>query len=327
MVEIKLCRDQATWDSYVSEHDGHPLQLWGWGEVKTATNWQVDRVFIYDNNRQIGATQLLIRKLPWPFKSFVYAPRGPITSKDNGQKIFDGLAEYARKNYSAVAISVEPDQNVTIPPCGWHKSNNTILISRTIILDLSKSQDELLADMSKKTRQYIRKSTAEATSIRRIDGREEVKKCLDIYKQTAIRANFPIHDYQYYYNVLDKLGNNSIIFAASVNNRPVAFLWLIKSKVTAFELYGGMDETGQYLRANYALKWYAIMEARQTGVKWYDLNGLLNDGVTNFKQGFAGHEDNLAGTYNKALSIFYPLWAIGLPIGKKIARAYKSLRK
>ena len=87
-----------------------------------------------------------------------------------------------------------------------------------------------------------------------------------------------------------------------------------------------MNETGQSLRANYALKWHAIRKCKEWGIERYDMNGLLNDGVSTFKQGFADHENMLCGTYDFPLSPLYGVWAKGLPTAKKAVRKLKSLR-
>src|SRR5690606_1611683 len=105
--------------------------------------------------------------------------------------------------------------------------------------------------------------------------------------------------------------------------RVVAFVWLAMTREVAFELYGGMNEEGKKLRANYTLKWEAIRRSKEWGVSVYDMNGLLNDGVSEFKRGFAGHETLLAGSYEKQLSPLYPLWAKGLPAVKKLIRFVK----
>ena len=97
----------------------------------------------------------------------------------------------------------------------------------------------------------------------------------------------------------------------------VAFLWLSASEHTAFELYGGMTEEGERLRANYALKWLAIREMKARGVERYDFNGLLNDGVSKFKMGWAKHENLLMGTWDKPLSPLYPVYATAMPLARK----------
>jgi peptidoglycan pentaglycine glycine transferase (the first glycine) len=320
MISVKTCTSQAEWDDYILSHDGHPLQLWGWGEVKASHNWQAERVFVQEGTEILGAGQLLIRNLPWPFKALVYLPRGPVAGSSERENVLGELADYARRRYTAVAITVEPDWKDMPQSDGWVASNTTILLPRTLILDLTNTLDTLLMRMTKKTRQYIRKSDNEATVIRRVTSREELQACLEIYKQTASRANFALHDDSYYLDVFDKLGDYSLVMAAFLDAAPVAFLWVALSERTAFELYGGMNDDGQRLRANYALKWQTIQTVKRWGIDRYDLNGLLNDGVSTFKQGFADHEDILAGTYDKPLSPLYRIWAKGVPVGKKLFR-------
>ncbi|MFZ2545035.1 MAG: peptidoglycan bridge formation glycyltransferase FemA/FemB family protein [Candidatus Saccharimonadales bacterium] len=326
MISIQICENREEWDDYIVENDGHPLQLWGWGETKAAHGWSAERLFAYDIDKNvIGATQILVRKLPWPFKALVYVPRGPVTTSDNTAEFLDALANYARSQYSAVAISIEPDwAELPVLSKGWQKGENTILLPSTLILDLTKTEDELLASMSKKTRQYIRKSGGgDGVGVQQIKGAEYFEACLAIYSETATRAGFAIHGDDYYRDVFKNLGEASPIFVAFHEGEPIAFLWLAISASTAFELYGGMNEKGQELRANYALKWHAIQKTKEWGISRYDMNGLVSDGVSNFKRGFADHEDMLVGTYDKPLSPLYLIWTKGLPVAKKIVHTLK----
>lgn len=320
---VDVCSDQNVWDETILARGGHPLQLWGWGEVKAAHNWRVQRVFVRRGTEIIGAAQLLIRPLPGPFKALTYIPRGPVARVDDRAEVLEELADYVKQEYGGVALSVEPDWEEMPDSAGWRQSENTIMIPNTLILDLNKTEEALLGDMSKKTRQYIRKSAKEV-EIRQIKKREELDACLAIYKQTAQRAAFAIHGDQYYYDVFDNLGDHSPVFVAYMQGEPVAFLWLAISQETAFELYGGMNDRGQELRANYALKWHAIQTMQKWGIARYDFNGLLNDKVSTFKRGFASHEDMLAGTYDKPLSPLYSVWTKALPAAKKVVRKLKN---
>jgi lipid II:glycine glycyltransferase (peptidoglycan interpeptide bridge formation enzyme) len=324
MTSVRTCEKQTEWDDEILARGGHPLQLWGWGEVKAAHNWSVERIFIYEDDHIVGAAQLLIRRLPTPFKTLVYVPRGPVADEANRGGVLDAIATHAKQKHGAVAVTVEPDWTKFPQVAGWKSSANTILIPRTLILDLTKSEDDLLVVMAKKTRQYIRKSASEAIEVRQVHDREDLAQCLEIYKQTAQRAGFGLHDDQYYYDIFDKMGEYSLVTAAFYEGKPVAFLWLGISEQTAFELYGGMNDDGQRLRANYALKWWTIQQTKKWGIERYDFNGLLNDGVSTFKQGFADHEDMLAGTYDKPLSPLYTVWTKALPLGKKILRKLKN---
>lgn len=316
MIELQRCSDKEQWDEYVLEHGGHPLQLWSWGQVKSGHGWVAERVFAYDEDKVVGAAQVLIRRLPLPLRAFAYIPRGPFAEDEYKDEFLDKLAVLVKRDHHAVALSIEPDTTAFEKPEGWVRATNKVLSAETIMLDTTKSESDLLADMAKKTRQYIRKSGADV-KIRQIKKREDIEECLKIYQQTAARAGFNLHNTQYYLDVFIQMQDHSPIFAAYNGEEIVAFLWLAISESTAYELYGGMNELGQDLRANYALKWHAIKKVKEWGLSHYDFGGLVAGGVSNFKQGWASEVTVLAGTFDKPLSPLYTLWSKGLPFAKK----------
>lgn len=324
MQKIELCENQIAWDEVVLDFQGHPLQMWGWGELKAKHNWRVIRLIVREDDLIIGGAQILVKPLPWQFKNLFYAPRGPVWQEDKASEVLNAVRVYC-KNLGGVALTIEPDSETLPEVPGLKHSKNTILIPKTLILDLHRSTDSLLNDMTKKTRQYIRKSSREDLTIRRVTSSDEIAACLDIYRQTAKRAGFALHDDQYYHDVAGCLGETNIIYASfDRDNQPVAFLWMAISECVAFELYGGMNQQGQSMRANYALKWHAINKTKEWGIARYDMNGLLNDGVSNFKRGFAKHENELVGTYDFALSPLYFAWTWLLPRVKNVIRLIKK---
>ena len=321
---IIQCENKQQWDDIVCDNGGHPLQLWGWGDMKGAHNWQPYRLLYEQSGVVNGGVQVLVRRLPGPFKALTYLPRGPFGTLATSVQGMRELVEWVKSSIGGTLITAEPDMTAVEWGSGWRTSANTILIPRTLILDLNKTEEELLAAMTKKTRQYIRKSERDGVVIRQVKSREDLTEVLAVYKDTAKRARFALHDDAYYYDLFDMLSDSNLILGAYYENKLVSFVWNVISTATAFELYGGMSEQGQGLRANYALKWHAITKCKAWGIGRYDMNGLLNDGVSTFKEGFSDHEDMLAGTYDYPLSPLYAAWAKGLPAGKKIIRAIKN---
>lgn len=322
MSEIKRCDDSKEWDEFILNHDGHPLQLWGWGEVKASHGWIAERLFYVKQDVVIAAAQVLVRRLPAPFKRFAYIPRGPVVSSKNEVDFLNDLANFIKQEHRAVALSIEPDKFSSKLPKPWRESTSRILAPQTIRLDLTKSEDELLAAMAKKTRQYIRKSTNDGVEIRRVKHDDDFADCLQIYRETSKRAGFNIHSEQYYRDVRQYMGEHSPIFAAFVDDKPVAFLWLAISAEIAHELYGGMNDQGQRLRANYALKWHAIKAVRDWGINTYDFGGLLDDsaGVSTFKMGWSDGATDMPKTYDYPLSPLYTVWAKTLPKAKSLSQ-------
>lgn len=325
MTEIRVCSDKEEWDEFVLENKGHPLQLWGWGQVKKSHGWDAERIFVYDDEKRVGGAQVLIRRLPLPFRAFVYVPRGPIGDVAYRDDILTHIANRAKSVYHAVVASVEPNSFDFQAPLEWRRSTNHILSPETILLDVTKPESDLLAGMAKKTRQYIRKSTADVT-IKQVRNPQDLDVCIDLYKQTAKRAGFNMHTEQYYRDVAIQLRDHSPIFLAYSGENPVAFLWLAISETTAYELYGGVNEEGQTLRANYALKWYAIRKVKEWGLEQYDFGGLVAGGVATFKQGWSSEETEFSGTFDRPLSPLYSLWSKGLPFLKKTAQRVRKSR-
>lgn len=315
MIELQRCNDKDQWDDYILENGGHPLQLWAWGQVKAGHGWVAERVFAYDEDDIVGAAQILVRRLPSPFRSFAYVPRGPLVDDKHKDTFLNLLAVLVKRDHHSVALSIEPDTTEFVKPDGWVRSTNKILSPETILLDLKQSENEMLSDMAKKTRQYIRKS-ATGVKIKQIKNRSDIEACLALYRQTSSRAGFNLHNNQYYIDVFTQMQDYSPIFAAYEGDEPVAFLWLAISTETAYELYGGMNDRGQELRANYALKWHAIRKVKEWGVKRYDFGGLVVGGVSVFKQNWSEDVTVLAGTFDKPLSPFYVLWSKALPFAK-----------
>lgn len=328
---VAPCTDRAEWDATVRRLGGHPLQLWGWGDLKSAHRWSAERVLVRAGAGPaapvVGACQLLTRALPGPLGGFVYAPRGPVVAAGEADPaaVADAVADYVHGSRRAVAVSIEPDEDAgafALTP-RWREAETPVLPARTLILDLRRSEDELLADMSKKHRQYVRKSgREESLEIRPVETLAQLAACLEVYRATSERADFGLHEESYYTDAFTMLGDDAPVWAAYVDDAPVAFLFMAKSGRTAFELYGGMDETGQRLRANYALKWHVIRHMKSLGIERYDFGGLINDGVTTFKKGWASHENLLFGTWDRP-GPGYAIWTKGLPLVKRAVRALR----
>lgn len=324
------CTDRAVWDGYVDRFQGHPQQLWGWGETKGMHGWSVDRVLVTDAENILGCAQLLVRKLPFPFQALVYVPRGPMCSAENTTVVLDQLAGYASTTHHGVALSIEPDWDAqsaftpAVAAAGFRPSANTVLIPRTLILDLARSDDELMADMSKSTRANIRKAMRSEVEFRKVGSPDELDQVLRIYHETADRAGFGIHEDQYYRDIFANLGEGSPIIGAFDDGQLLAFVWLSRSGTTAFELYGGVSAEGQKQRVNYGVKWAALQAMREDGCTRYDFNGLLNDGISDFKKQFAKHENLLMGTWEKPLSPLYPVYARAMPAARKGLQAARK---
>ncbi|NTW41010.1 MAG: aminoacyltransferase [Cellulomonadaceae bacterium] len=335
---VEPITDPAAWDGLVDSLGGHPLQLWGWGQTKAAGAWTAHRLRIASGDRTVGVAQVLVRRLPFPFRALSYVPRGPVVaSADPDAPVGYGVGDEAtrtavasavvtwcREHVGGVGVSFEPDwpAGTTLPLAGVRTGGQRILYPSTLVLDLSTTPDELVAAMGRSTRADIRNGGRDV-EIRRVTAEGEVRAVLDVYRETAVRAEFDLHSDEYYLTLHRELGDASVLVAAFRDGSPCAFVWDVNSATTAFELYGGVDDTGRKARANAPVKWHAVQIAQEAGLLRYDMNGLLNDGISAFKRSFAKHEDELVGTLDVAFSALYPVWVRAVPLAKRLLRAVR----
>lgn len=323
MLSIDHVTSRSEWDALVLDLEGNPLQLWGWGEVKAKHGWRAVRLRVRDGERVVGCAQVLVRPLPGVFGALSHVPRGPVvrTGESRGP-VCDAVAEHCRREIKGVGITFEPDwpadDDDTIT--GGVPSPNPIFMASTLVLDLAQDDDTLLARMAKKTRYEVRKSQRREWDITEVRTPEDLDAVLALYRETSERAGFGIHADAYYRDVHAELGDRSVLLLARDEGTPVAFLWIAASDRTGIDLYGGSNDAGRKLLANYALKWRAIHTLRDRGVTRYDLNGLLGEDVSHFKRGFSDHTDELVGSVDVPFSVWYTAWHRALPAAKAVLR-------
>jgi peptidoglycan pentaglycine glycine transferase (the first glycine) len=182
--------------------------------------------------------------------------------------------------------------------------------------------------MDRKHRYYVRRSVKDGVlAEREADG--NLAPFYEMYQQTAKRAGFGIHGLDYYQNLMDGLGEHNLMFYATVEGRPVAFSWVARAGQTAYWLYGGMNEAGAKINANYALLWQSVVSAKEQGCTVYDMNGRVSEGVSSFKRGFGPDETDWVGTWDYPLNkvgynMWEHLWPVAKPVGRRLLRVVRG---
>lgn len=320
--------DRQAWDDYVAGQDwGHPLQLWGWGEAKRSNRWTSHRLVLVDGEKWVAATQVLLWPIPKMGRFIAYVPRGPVAEAGSAEarKLLEEVAKWARE-HRVLYVRVEPAWASGKLGKGWVKARYHLQLAETYTIDLRKTEEALQEAMSHKHRQYIRKSERDGVSVEPASVGGQVREMYRIYSLTAQRAGFGIHSEEYYEALHRELGARSRLYYARYQGQVVAFLWLAVAGRTAYELYGGVDETGQAMKANYALKWRAMSELKAEGYEVYDFNGRLNEGVSRFKEGFGPDETDYIGTWDYPLNaVGYRVWEHLWPVVKVVGRRVAGL--
>lgn len=315
MTELGAFRvhDAAAWNAFVEAAPYHAFpQLWEWGELRVAGGWQPIRLAVGPSRDEpVAGVQLLLRRMPLVGWQLAYAPRGPIGRLDD-PVVRHGLIAALRalgrvERIATVRADPEasPDSSygraLLEPP--WRAADK-VQPPTTRVIDLSRSEDELRADLKKKHRQYINRAERSGVEIERFDGSsspDAVAQALTdfnrIYRYTAERAGFVAREPYYYervWSIFGPAGSCRLSFAR-LNGERVATLFHFTCGTRAVESYGGMTDAGADSRANYLLKWTAITDFRAEGFAVYDMWGLATGGIRHFKEGFGGREVEYVG--------------------------------
>lgn len=194
------------------------------------------------------------------------------------------------------------------------KANTDILPSNTMFVDLRKDKDSLLGCMKPKTRYNINLSKRKGVNVRSL-GIESLEIWYDLYRQTAVRNNFFLHDIHYFRVVLSARANDTsspadvYLLVAEVEGTPLAAMFLVISANRGTYLYGASASGNRNYMATYALQWRAMEMAKERGCTEYDFFGTAPNpdlshpmyGLYRFKKGFGGEMYHRMGCWD------YPL--------------------
>jgi len=229
------------------------------------------------------------------------APKLPITNKD------------------LVFLRVEPESENQIKKYKLKKVTGHSLLAgqkspkATRVLDLSLSEEDILAQMKPKTRYNIRLAEKKGVSVKISDSADVL---YDLLQKTASRdKGYVPHEKSYYEKMIKILSNKNLghLFLAEHDGDPLAAIFVTIYGELAIYLHGGFNDSKRNLMAPYLCQWEAIKYAKKQRCKYYDFWGVAesddpNDpwaGISRFKEGFGGEKVFFPGTYDYVLS---PSW-------------------
>ena len=316
MAELRAWRvtDRDAWNAFVeyAPYRSFP-QLWEWGELRAGFGWDPLRIAVGDDPARppLAVAQVLLRRVPGLGWRLAYVPRGPVGHLDEPagrDALFAALRSLARTE-RVVTLKADPEAAPDSPygtallAAPWRAAAK-VQPPRTRLIELAPAEDELLAGLRKKHRQYVHKAERAGITVERFDGSTHeatARQALDdfyrIYSHTAERAGFVARARRYYDRVWELFapsGHARVAFATRGGER-LATLFHFTCGDRAAEAFGGMTDAGADARANYLLKWASIIGFKDEGFAVYDLWGLATGGIAQFKEGFGGRQVDYVG--------------------------------
>jgi len=311
-IQSRPVNNKQEWNSLLLQLPAqHVLQSWQWGEFKTKYGWEADRILWEKDGKPVGAAQVLTRSIHLPLLpsnlAVSYCPKGPLLDWEDvpvREKILDDLEAYSRTKKS---IFLKIDPNIPIdsgisdalpdyfPLHGWRAPAEQIQFRNTLLVDLSPSEEELLANMKQKTRYNIRLAGRKGVTIR-TGSHADLDLLYTMYAETALRDSFAIRHREYYQDAWGAFIQEGLAqpFIAEVEGEPVAAAILFHFAGTALYMYGMSRSIHRKLMPTYLIQWEMIRWAKQHDCHTYDFWGAPDSpeksdpmwGVYRFKSGF-----------------------------------------
>ncbi len=267
----------SLWDTFVENHGcGDLVQTTAWAASKRAIGQQCELAVVRSGGRVLGGAMLVTKRIAAEI-SVGYCARGPLAEGSCADAV-DATVELARsRGVGLLLLQAAPGDaamDEALAARGFETGCPSVAPEATIRLDLTKSDEELLAAMSEMRRRNIRKALRSELEVIE-DG--DVGTFQRLHASTAERQGFVAISQaamQAQWDLLAPLGQ-ARIFLAWHRGVPVAGIFLTNfARVVTFK-FAGWDASSEGSRnANEALHWQAMQWARNTGAERYDLGGF-----------------------------------------------------
>ena len=188
------------------------------------------------------------------------------------------------------------------------------------IIDITKSDSEILSDMKPKTRYNINLAKKRGVKIKQVkisnSNEKEIDTFIDLIELTGDRKGINFHPREYYKKMLMGMDERKIkLYVAKYKKDVIAGAILVVYGKIATYLHGASSNKNRNIMAPFLLQWEMIKEAKRMGASKYDLGGVSIDdcdkkrlekwsGVTRFKKGFSKEAQpvEFSGSYDIIVS-------------------------
>lgn len=331
----------------------HPLQSFEWGEFRERTGVKVIRRGVEDPSASSGqgelvdGFQLTIHKIPHTPWNIGYLPKGTLPSRE----VLEELQKIGREE-RCIFIQLEPNirkthhsalitHNFKLVP-----STHPLFTKYTFILDLTKSEEELLKNMHPKTRYNIRVAQKYAVTVQEDDSDEAFEVYLKLTWETTKRQGFYAHTKQYHRLMWETLrvtsnkkhvtskNDLSAHLLTATQDGKILVAWIVfVLHDTLYYPYGASSNERREVMASNIMMWEAIRFGKKLGLTKFDMWGSLGPdadpkdpwhGFHRFKQGYGPELVEFVGSYDLIVDpLLYQLYKVS----DKLRWLYLRLKK
>lgn len=339
------CCSRDRWETLLDLFDDANIyQAWSYGAIRWGRR-QLRHIVLGSGSDIVAAAQIRLITVPALGGGIAYLPFGPLwkrKGRGSDEEAFYRMIELLRDAYVTHRGLL-----LRVLPRIWNDGSGSVSERlaalgltrvdaakpyRTLLIDLSMTQDALRKGLNAKWRGHLNQSERAGLMISAGSDDARFASFADIYAEMHARKRFAegvsIEEIRAVQTDLPER-HKMRVFVASHDGEPVAAEVCSAMGDTGVSFLAATNDHGRRCNAAYAVKWAAIAYLQQAGCRWYDLGGIdaqRDPGTYSFKTGLAGRTGRAVeavGQYD-ACSSFLSSCLVGL--GEGIRRALRRHR-
>lgn len=328
----------------------HPLQTYEWGAFREKSGVKVIRRGFFENDpstsseqdKLISAFQLTIHKVPNTPFTIGYLPKG----ESPDQATLDELYKIGKEE-NCIFIQLEPniikshsEYKIQNEKYKIVSSAHPLFTRYTFVLDLTKSEEDLLKNMHPKGRYNIKIARKHNVIVEEDNSSEAFEEYLRLTGETTARQKFYAHTEKYHRlqwetlpHTLNENKLSSHLFVARYNGKILTAWIVFVFKDALYYPYGASSSENREVMASNLMMWEVIRWGKNHNLKTFDMWGALgpepdkNDpwyGFHNFKEKYGPQHVEFVGSYDLVIN---PFLYEGYKIADKLRWLVLKLKK
>lgn len=295
--------DREKWSNFLLNHPaGNIFQTSEFFNVYRETK-NYEPIFLYaidDKNDLLGILLSVIIKsnggILGRFSSRTIIFGGPIVRENDGRIINMLLGEFNKiikkeSIYSQIRNFVYFDNKKAFLDNGYYFDEHL-----NIVIDLSKTEDELWKEVSQKRRNEIRKAQREGVKVMLDNSFEALRDCYQILKEVYRNARLPLASLEFFCNLKEQLSSNTntkfLLFVAKYENKIIGCMLALGYKNVIYDFYAGALHQYYKKYSNDLIPWEIFLWGKKEGYTIFDFGGAgkpgVPYGVRDYKKQFGG---------------------------------------
>ena len=305
--EIIDAGSREKWDKFVTSHpEANFLQSWDFYEFHKSRGNTVVRRIAMDGKKIIAAYAGVVEAAKRGRHLAIAG--GPIldwTNKTLVKEIFADMKSEGEKNH-CVFVRIRPQLERSekafklFADLGLKKAPTFLSVEYAAILDLNKSEEEIIKGMHRRIRYAVNNARNKGFTIEKSQDPKDIHEFYKIELATAKRQEFVAFSEDFLTKQFAAFAKNNeaVLYTAKYEGQILAQNFMIFYGNEASYHYAVSTELGTKMSGSPILHVEAMRDARERGIKRYNLWGIVGEdeknhrfyGVSFFKRGFGGDE-------------------------------------